>query len=59
MKPLLDRKAVAAILGVSEYTVGDMARRGVFPRGVVVKAGRLWRWNPDALEAWFAAGGST
>lgn len=58
MKPLLDRKAVAGILGVSEYTVADMARRGIFPRGVVVKLGRLWRWNPDALNEWCAAGGN-
>ena len=31
MNPLLDRNQVAALLGVSPFTVDDMRRRGVLP----------------------------
>ena len=49
---LLTQEDVAAQLGLSPLTVGDMLRRGRLPG---VKLGRLWRVRQSDLDAYIAA----
>lgn len=47
---------VAEILGGrSRWSVYDLARKGVIPH---VRVGRSVLFDPDALDAWIARGGS-
>lgn len=49
---LLDVDEVAALLGVHQQTVYDMARSGEL-RGF--KVGRIWKFRPSDVSAWQAA----
>lgn len=48
--PLLDPKAAAAYLGLSEWTLAEWRCIGSGPR--FIKTGRLVRYAPEALQAW-------
>ena len=56
MNPLLRAEKVAELLGVSTFRIYEMARLGLLP---AVRMGRQLRFDPDALRAWIAAGGSS
>jgi excisionase family DNA binding protein len=49
MKPLLKPEQAAALLAVSPKAVRAWLHDGTLPG---VRVGRLWRIDPDALEAW-------
>jgi len=53
-KPLVHMNVVATRLGIPVNSVYSMVRRGILP---AVKLGRLWRMDPDRLEAWISGGG--
>jgi excisionase family DNA binding protein len=47
----------AEMLGVSLARFWQLCREGRLPRGVVLRIGRSWRVNPEALQRWIEAGG--
>ena len=49
MKPLLKPEQAAALLAVSPKAVRAWLHDGTLPG---VRVGRLWRIDPDALDAW-------
>jgi excisionase family DNA binding protein len=51
LKPLLNTKQVAELLGLSETKVRMMSAAGQIPR---VKIGGSVRYDPERLEAWMA-----
>jgi predicted DNA-binding transcriptional regulator AlpA len=51
---LLDGKAVAKLLGVSQRMVWRLKDGGRMPRPI--KLGSLVRWKPDEIHKWIAAG---
>lgn len=54
--PLVEMTTVAHRLGLPLNSVYSMARRGLLP---ATKLGRKWKMDPDRLELWIAAGGSS
>ena len=52
---LIDMKAAAKLLDLSERTVWGMANSGRMPKPI--KIGRLVRWSHEELRAWVNAGG--
>ena len=56
MLTLLRPEEIAVRLGVSRWTVYDLARRGVLP---VVRIGRSVRFDPEALDRFVAGGGAS
>jgi excisionase family DNA binding protein len=55
--PLIDRRAVAELLGISAGSVDNLVRRGEFPRPL--RVGKLIKFNRAAVLAWIDRGGST
>jgi excisionase family DNA binding protein len=55
-KPLKAVDYPMALLGVDEWKIYDLCRRGMLPH---IKMGRLYRFDENALEAWIAKGGSS
>ncbi|HEY3295404.1 MAG TPA: helix-turn-helix domain-containing protein [bacterium] len=51
MRPLIDTKQVAELLGCSETKVRIMSSEGRIPR---LKIGGSVRYDPDKLEEWLA-----
>lgn len=49
MKPLLNHKEVAAILGKSPFSIRGMVSRGQIP---YIKIGRNCRFDPDRIQKW-------
>ena len=47
--PLLTPDQVGEILGISGYTVREMARRRELPS---IRLGKFWRFRESALRAW-------
>lgn len=47
--PLLDVEGAASMLGISAYTVRQMARERVLP---ALRLGRYWRFRRSSLEQW-------
>lgn len=52
---LIDIKAAAKLLDLSERTIWGMANNGRMPKPI--KIGRLTRWSLEELRAWVLAGG--
>jgi excisionase family DNA binding protein len=52
---LIDLRAAAKLLGLSQRTVWGMAKNGRMPKAI--KIGRAARWSQDELRAWVNAGG--
>ncbi len=55
MVKLYSLEETAELLGVHHTTLRRMARRGEIP---YVRVGRLWKFDPQALEKWIAMGGT-
>ena len=56
MKALIDARAVAERLNVSDKAIYAIARAGLIPH---VRVGRSVRFDPDAIEAFIASGGKS
>jgi excisionase family DNA binding protein len=54
-KPLRNADYPATLLGVENWKIYDLCRRGILPH---VKIGRLYRFDEDKLEHWIESGGS-
>lgn len=55
MRPLLNLRQVADILGVTYLRACELARTGILPG--VVRLGRQYRVQPDKLEQFIEQGG--
>lgn len=54
----LDRTEKAAeFLDVTPQRCNQMDREGLFPDGIVVRLGRVKRWDLERLKEWAARGG--
>lgn len=51
---LIDLRAVAKLLNISERTVWGMADEGRMPKPI--KIGRIARWRQEEIQAWVRAG---
>lgn len=47
--PLLDPEQAGELLGVSAYTVREMARKRELP---AIRLGKFWRFRESSLRAW-------
>jgi excisionase family DNA binding protein len=52
MEPLLSTKDVTSLFGVDLKKVQRLARTGVLPS---LKIGAVYRFRPEALEAWVSS----
>jgi len=50
ISPLLNQAQLAKILGVTEWSVWSMRKKGILPPAV--KVGRNLRWQESTIEKW-------
>jgi excisionase family DNA binding protein len=58
MHQLITADEVARILRIKKHQVYAMVRKRMLPPGVVVRLGRLVRFDEDELRGWASAGGT-
>lgn len=53
MRKLLDKREVAALIGVAPRTINELVRRGDFPRPL--RVGKIVRWTDKQIADWVSA----